>query len=501
MQRNKLDWPFETFKDVSDYFLKKPLADRQTRTLKFTIGKSVLSLIRDNEDYFCIDYEDQDLAKKVVDKCFSTEIPVDSHYPEHCYLNSKNKNMINDFLDVISSFTPIPDQLKEEILNKYLPKSFVIQPYKSQPGDVVNWYSSSSYTSVNLKQLHDKEEISICISDFHLPKIYGYMTFSTKNKDIQQDIIKRCQLLHLPFEEGEPDRDFNPPLSFVGVRVNDENVNDVKQFLEIIDDVTKSYGIPTPPIPTASEQIIKLAREATQEIATSAISHTFTSFPDHFVKVSPENEWTLAQKIAAIIADNVIYSSSRMMVNGDVSIIKGLAVCSTAAMTKGMILKDEEKGLSPKSYGHTDLEMIAKLSLQSGLTHVIQSQLEKFAQHISGHSDQLVKNSKLPLPLMFLLTGAFQQFRISGIPQMNSEEETTLQKVGHLVASAGIAASVGIMSHSPWLGAAGCATGIVANTLFGRKPSSSLNQEKDQDKDQVKDIDTFVDPHPFVGPY
>lgn len=219
------------------------------------------------------------------------------------------------------------------------------------------------------------------------------------------------------------------------------------------------------------EQAMDLAHGASQEIATAAVTHAFSTLPDHFVKVLPEKERTLAQKITATIADNIIYLNAKMMVNGDISLPEGIALCSTAAITKGMMLEDKN-GMVPESYSKKDLEMIAQMAAQGCLTRVMQSQLEELAQHISDQSEQIPEQLNLPIPLMLLLTGAFQQFRIPGIPQATSEEETTLQKVGHLVSSATIMASMSIMRTSAWLGVAGCAAGIAANTFFGRKQTA-----------------------------
>jgi hypothetical protein len=472
MQRNKLESKSQ-WKQSGDFFkLLHDMSCSLNHMVTYKNDKNELTICGySHTDNIRIIFRNKEIIKQIIETCHTLEIPVENDLIGGSILTSNNQYMIKHYLEVIDSFIPLPTDMKEQI-KKILPQSLVRAPYKSQPKDVVNWYGEADFSVYcsysraplnrqgnfqNLKKLHDQEEIFVG----------GYrnsekirIRFRTKNQNALKKVFDQSKLLNLPLEEvGLLNEDV------VWIKTNSEK--EIQQFFEIIDTVTKSYGKPPPPTPL--EKVMDNVHEASQEVAIAAVSHAFTSLPDHFVELTPENERSLIQKITATMADNLIYSGAKLMINGDISLTNGLALCSSAAITKGMMLNDNKKGMAPRSYGKEDLEMIAKMAAQGYLICVMQSQLEKLSQHVSDHSDQVSAKSKWLFPLMLLLSGTFQKVRIPGIPQASSDEESTLQKVGHFVAGAGVAASVSIIPRSPLLGATGCIAGIVANTLLGSK--------------------------------
>jgi hypothetical protein len=222
-----------------------------------------------------------------------------------------------------------------------------------------------------------------------------------------------------------------------------------------------------------------VAKITTEEFAVAAIAHTFKSAPERLIYTVPEDKKTTAQTIASTCLDEVINLSARGMVNNLVSIPVGTITCTTAAISKAIALKDKNVSdpKKPEHFNIHDAEAIGKAMAQGCINRAIQYQVISLSNALAQESTSSIINIIVPVTSALFVTPLIQQIRLPDVPQVPDDEQSTAQQIGHMLANAAIAVSVGLLPISLPIGFIGCIIPIIGKTIIGKKRDQTEDME------------------------
>ena len=325
--------------------------------------------------------------------------------------------------------------------------------------------------------------------------VYQYTTGPVRANIAPQDGTVGSYMLHpikkgdfLIYREDKSTLDYMDKAPGFAAKLCDEKGN-------ILSDKTYKVGDALP-LKNVSLDFVKAAGE---ELAVAAISYEFKTASERITHVVPETERNLLQKASSFAGDMLIDDCATKMIKGDLSVPIGIIACSTTAISKAIILKDRNRE-DPKVLQLPNIEdgkAISKLAVQSGLTRMFKAQADKVGAAIlqktgvatiSGVATTGVLSTMVPPIAAAVVATGVQQLRLPGVAQVPENEQTIGQQLGHMVACAGITASVAMLPVSVPVGVVGCFIGVIANSIFGKKREPVQPLSKNEDFTEVQSL-------------